>query len=274
MFASRQGLALLRFALLHQGDGTFDLPPESFYQLYILLAVLDNKSYPAVFALLGDKSGSTYRMMFEEVRKAILNPLPADAPLPQAPKAFMADFEVAAINQYKTVFPEVKSVRGCYVHFKRNHWKHLTQLGLLTTLFAKLQEFEVLVKCIYALAFVPPEEVTDYYQAILDELLVSTCKKIDDYQPKNDETDLNGKSWPMDLEFKEGLKDRINQYLDYVEKTRTGFSQPRFPPKMWSVHAAARWPWSPQTQTGTKAGIPCCEHQSPKMLAFGSSLKD
>ena len=245
VFASRQGLDLVRLSSLHQGDGTFDLPPEIFYQLYILLAVMDQKSYPAVFALLGDKSASMYRMMFEEIRKAILKPLPLDAPLPQAPKAFMADFEVGAINQYRAVFPEVKSVRGCFVHFKRNHWKTLTKIGLLTTLFAKCQEFEVLVKCIYSLAYVPPEQVTEYYQAILDELLVAVCKKIDDYQPKNGKTDNDGKAWPMDPEFKEDLKDRMNQYLDYVErnyvgaKTRTGLSQPRFPPKMWSVHEAA-----------------------------------
>ena len=75
--------------------------------------------------------------------------------------------------------------------------------------------------------------------------MVATCKKIDDYQPKNGETDNDGKAWPMDPEFKEDLKDRMNQYLDYVErnyvgaKTRTGLSQPRFPPKMWSVHEAA-----------------------------------
>jgi hypothetical protein len=60
VFSSRQELNLLRIALLHQGDGTFDLPPDSFYQLYILLAVLDKKSYLAMFALLGDKTSSTF----------------------------------------------------------------------------------------------------------------------------------------------------------------------------------------------------------------------
>jgi hypothetical protein len=76
--------------------------------------------------------------MFKEVCKAILAPQPMDTPLAQAPKAFMFDFEVRAMNQYRDVFPEVKQIRGCFVHLKRNHWRQLVKIGLLATLF--LQE--------------------------------------------------------------------------------------------------------------------------------------
>ena len=74
---------------------------------------------------------------------------------------------------------------------------------------------------------------------------MATIEKIDLYTPKEGETDLNGKHWPMDDVFKELLKGNIDKYLDYVERTyvgvksRTAYTKPKFPPKLWSCHAAA-----------------------------------
>ena len=47
-----------------------------------------------------------------------------------------------------------------------------------------------------------------------------------------------------DEEFKEDLKGRINQYLNYVErtwvggKTRTGWTKPKYSHNIWNVHDA------------------------------------
>ena len=136
-------------------------------------------------------------------------------------------------------------IKGCLVHFKRCQWRKLQALNL-TTLFCKIQDFEILVKSIYALAYCPPDEVSAYYQeGVLDVLLVKACKTIDEYQPKANAKDLKGKPWEMTDEDKEALKESINDYLNYIEKTfvgaksRTGTTKPRFSPNIWSVHDAA-----------------------------------
>ena len=37
------------------------------------------------------------------------------------------------MNQFCSVFPEVKEIRGCLVHLKRNMAKKRKELGLLST---------------------------------------------------------------------------------------------------------------------------------------------
>ena len=183
--------------------------------------------------------------MFEAIREAMLAPEPTDTPLLHVPKAFQCDFEVAPMKEYKAVFPEVESIRGCQVHLKRAHWRKMTEIGMLPALFNKMVEMETLVKCIYALSYVPVKLVQSYYQAILDEILVDLCNKIDNFVPKaSGEKDFSGKKWSWDEEFKEDLKDRINQYLNYVErtwvggKTRTGWTKPKYSHNIWNVHDA------------------------------------
>ena len=98
------------------------------------------------------------------------------------------------MKEYKAVFPEVESIRGCQVHLKRAHWRKMTEIGMLPALFNKMVEMETLVKCIYALSYVPVKLVQSYYQAILDEILVDLCNKIDNYVPKaSGEKDFRGK---------------------------------------------------------------------------------
>ena len=75
--------------------------------------------------------------------------------------------------------------------------------------------------------------------------MVDLCNKIDNFVPKaSGEKDFSGKKWSWDEEFKEDLKDRINQYLNYVErtwvggKTRTGWTKPKYSHNIWNVHDA------------------------------------
>ena len=245
VFASGRGIDLLRHATSLSGDGTFDIPPKMFYQVYLILAELDGVSYPAVFCLLGDKKSSTYKLMFQAIRQAMLKPLPEDSPLPHAPGSFNIDFEVGCINQFKAVFPEVKEIRGCLVHFKRNMAKKRKELGYLSTWYQKSKLFHLFVNCLYNLTYVPLDMVTTYYEALLKEVLPEVCSEIDSYVCEESEVDAKGKPFSMDDEEKFELRDEINKYLLYIEanyvggKTRTGYSSPKFPLAIWNHHQTA-----------------------------------
>ncbi len=243
-FASRRGIEMLRRAYSVGGDGTFDIPPEQFFQVYLLLAELDRVSYPVVYAILGDKKSSTYKLLFQAIRQAMLRPLPEDTPLPNPPGSFNVDFEVGCINQFKSVFPEIKEIRGCLVHLKRNMTKKRQELGL-STWYQKSALFHTFINCLYNLTYVPEELVTTYYEALNNEMLEEVCAGINTYVAQENEFDEKGKPFVLDTDTKYELTQNVNAYLQYIEdnyvggRTRTGYSSPRFPLSIWNHHKTA-----------------------------------
>ena len=183
--------------------------------------------------------------MFQEIRQAILRPLPEDSPLPHSPASFNVDFEVGCINQFKAVFPEVNEVRGCLVHLKRNMAKKRQELGLLSTWYLKSKLFHGFINCLYNLTYVPKDLVTTYYETLIEDMLPEVCQEIELFNCEENEMDEKGNLWSMDEDVKSELKHNINLYLQYIEdnyvggKTRTGYSNPRFPIAIWNHHQTA-----------------------------------
>jgi hypothetical protein len=84
------------------------------------------------------------------------------------PRKVIIDFEYAAFNAVKTVFP-VATVSGCLFHFGQAIWRRVTKLGL-KTLFSEDISFSNEVKKITALALVPLECVDDVWAQICSSL--------------------------------------------------------------------------------------------------------
>jgi len=89
-------------------DGTFSCVPSIFHQLYTIRGINDSKVVPAVYKLLRNKKEDTYKRMFLAIKflKPQLNP-----------KSMMFDFEKAAMNASKYVFPSI-NIKGCFIPFK------------------------------------------------------------------------------------------------------------------------------------------------------------
>jgi FLYWCH zinc finger domain len=68
IFSSAHGLNMLQQAETWSCDGTFSVVPAPFLQFYIVMAELDNKSYPCFFALLPNKRSTTYSKMLEVLK--------------------------------------------------------------------------------------------------------------------------------------------------------------------------------------------------------------
>jgi len=93
-------------------DGTFEMSPTSAYQLYILHGLVNDEGMALLWALLPGKNTDTYNEMFSALRQALENSL-GDV---RKPKTFLVDFEQAAIQSIRSVFPEAR-VKGCSFHF-------------------------------------------------------------------------------------------------------------------------------------------------------------
>ena len=99
----------------------------------------------------------TYNRFFNELTK--LEPT-------LRPKTIMIDFEKAAINALKAVFPATLQ-RGCFFHFCQNLYRSITGHGLKEK-YENDPEFALKIRMLSALAFVPTHKVE---QSILVKMI-------------------------------------------------------------------------------------------------------
>jgi len=71
LFAAESELSILRSSAYIVCDGTFEMAPESAYQLYTLHGCYHGEWMPLVFALLPNKSEATYTEMFRAIRDSL-----------------------------------------------------------------------------------------------------------------------------------------------------------------------------------------------------------
>ena len=69
------------------------------------------------------------------------------------PEIITTDFELAAINAFKSVYPGIKS-KGCMFHLGQNIMKHLTDIALKQA-YAEDDKFNQWINSIFELAFCP-----------------------------------------------------------------------------------------------------------------------
>jgi hypothetical protein len=106
------------------GDGAFYSCSELFYQLYTLDGYIEDTSYPLVFALLPNKTEQTYTRLFTMLKGALLK-----NNLFLTPQLVLMDFETAARNALKAVFPQM-TLKACCFHFALCIWRKTQACGL------------------------------------------------------------------------------------------------------------------------------------------------
>ncbi len=80
------------------------------------------------------------------------------------PKIFVHDFEKAALNAIKSVFPEVQ-IHGCYFHFAQNLWKNMQNKNL-SKKYLNNSITRLSFKKLKALCFLPTTEVIQAFKLI------------------------------------------------------------------------------------------------------------
>ena len=120
MFSTEANLKLLDKYSDWYCDGTFDISPTIFKQVYTIHIQIGLTSLPMVYFLLPNKKQKTYNKMFKMLSEYLKN----------EPKTISCDFEKAAINAIKLVFRFV-NVCGCYFHLSQSFFRRVKTTGLL-----------------------------------------------------------------------------------------------------------------------------------------------
>lgn len=153
VFASQSALTHLASADKWYMDGTFDVAPLLFQQLYVIRAPLGESAVSCVYAFLPNKLQSTY----EEFLTAVTSKC-SDLGFQPDPTTVVTDFERAAINAVSTVLgPHVRS-QGCFYHLTQSTWRKIQSLGLVT-LYRDSEEVKLFCGMLDGLAFLPVGDV-------------------------------------------------------------------------------------------------------------------
>lgn len=221
IFSSSFGLNLLRSSKSWSGDGTYYITPTPFYQLYSILAEVEGHSYPAAFIFMPNKRSLTYRAAFFHLREA----LEVGQESAVGPEEFLVDFEFPVMKEFRSEFKSCKRIVGCFVHLKRSFWRKLGAVKHLQGFYCKQEEFYAFINSLVGLAFVPPDLIHHYYRSLLKESLPKVQTLIDQEGADPD-----------------AMQESLNQFLTFFKnnylgsETRTGWSQPKYSPEVWSQH--------------------------------------
>ena len=120
LFASEDGLELLRNSTHWAADGTFKTAPEIFFQLYTVHCFAGNgQLFPCVYGLLTNKREETYVRLMRQL--AVMGGNPTE---------LLIDYERAAMNAFVDVFPDA-DVKGCFFHLAQNVYRQVCKCNQL-----------------------------------------------------------------------------------------------------------------------------------------------
>ena len=136
----------------------FECSPSIFLQLYTIHCCIGNTYPPCLYFLLPDKQGTTYSWKFK-IRKDLLHN--------SNPGCIVLDFELAAHNGFRKIFPGV-SISCCFFHLRQSVLQQVGALGLKNRYEEDL-EVQVNVCTLTSLAFVPPADVAKVFDNLVDE---------------------------------------------------------------------------------------------------------
>lgn len=161
VFMTTLAKKMFRKARQHFGDGTFKCVPRPFYQLFSIHIDLHSDRnttnvIPVLYALLPNKSQSTYIRLFEIIKSYGIKL-----------KKFKCDYEVAVMNAVKAVYPQCV-VSGSYFHYQKAVWEKAKDLNVTTT-----SEERQIVRMANLLPLLPAANIPEGRQIILSKIEVS-----------------------------------------------------------------------------------------------------
>lgn len=158
------------------------------------------KAIPCGWTLLPNKKEESYMLMFD----AIMRKVNREGREDYKPSAFSVDFEMSVIKLLRNRFPGVH-IDGCEFHMRQAIWRKLQELGL-TSFFHQNGDFQELVHMVYALAFVPVDQITEYYEAVI---LVRIEEKMGDGE------DEDNNPWAY-------WREQVDAFVNYLDFTWIG----------------------------------------------------
>lgn len=161
IFALHGGI-LLQQGTCFFGDGTFKACPLLFDQLYTIHMDIGStreqtRVIPVIYALLPNRKEATYTRLYHILRSKI----PSFKPL-----EFHIDFEKAAINGLRNVYPDVE-IKGCNFHYNQAIWRKVQEIGLVAE-YKNDTNIRQHIRMCAALAHLPPQYIDDGWLEIME----------------------------------------------------------------------------------------------------------
>jgi hypothetical protein len=172
LFSSDWQLNLLSDADSITADGTFKTAPDPFRQVYTIVANFhkNRRNYPVAFALLPDKTANVYSQIWSTMSQYLLEP----------PRAVRVDFETADLKAIQQVFPDA-TIEGCFFHFRSALWRNI-QDKKLVPIYNAHTSFQIYVKSLISLAYVPVDRVCHYFELLQESKPEERVPEVDDFE--------------------------------------------------------------------------------------------
>ena len=143
-------------------------------QLFTIHGLCNNYVVPLIYALLCNKSCTTYYKLFNVIRDAMFT---LDASCIFNPDTVLSDFESGLIEAVRIQFPNAKH-SSCHFHFSQAVWRKVQDLGLATAYSDPSQpEVSKFVQQMIAMAFIPMSEVKEQVVLCRNALNPILCNK-------------------------------------------------------------------------------------------------
>jgi len=156
IFTTEKNIELLSESSVIYGDGTFNISPHLFDQLYCIHGEIQGQVFPLVYCLMPNRKEETYVSFFRYIQNTA-----SDLGYRLEPDTFQIDFEVAAHNAVGRVFPN-SNIRGCFFHYTQCVWKAVQRFQLVKD-YTEDMEVKKLVRRAAALPLVPLDKVEDVW---------------------------------------------------------------------------------------------------------------
>lgn len=156
IFAADEDLRFLAGCRIWFADGTFKVSPVGYTQLYTIHGTRDGVTIPCVYALLPNKSQSTYNSLLTKL---------AEIEPRLHPYTVITDFEQAAMNAFRTVFNP--QLHGCHYHFGQCIWRKVQEFGYAGR-YNNEPEYAMHIRMLVALAYVPNDDKVRVYEELVD----------------------------------------------------------------------------------------------------------
>ncbi|KAL4091005.1 hypothetical protein QTP88_025749 [Uroleucon formosanum] len=197
-FSTERNLNVLCDVTYIYMDGTFNVCPKFFTQLFTIHGLKDDVYIPLVFFLLPDKQKITYELAF----KYLVDHCSLHC-MTLAPVQVFIDFGIAIHMAVESAWP-TSQIRGCRFHLAQSWWRKIQNLGFSAIYKDTSSENEIgnFLELFFGLPFLRPIEVIDCFT---DELMA--------VRPTGD--------------------NRIEEFMDYVFDNYIS-PEASFPPSIWA----------------------------------------
>jgi hypothetical protein len=215
IFSTRKNLQLLAQCRHWYCNGTFEVVPPLFEQLYTIHGVKHNNVIPSVFILMPNRRESTYERVFEAIKnlEPSLNP-----------SSIMTDFERAAINAFTSSFPS-SNQRVCFFHFSQCIWRRIQtqECYEIHQQYINDPNLAMQIKMLAALAFIPPNDVIKVFDDLVENVFFDSnqqlLKPLIDYFLDNWIGMLHTRRRRRDPTFAISLWNCFSSVIDGIPKT-------------------------------------------------------